>query len=95
MFGIKNKWNLHEEEQNEKIHNLYKEIDSIKKEIRSLYNVTDVRENKCTVFENGVSDTLNEIKEDLVNSKIEEYRFRILEFANRINKEDINKEYYD
>lgn len=95
MFGIKNKWNLHEEEQNEKLKIIENEIETLKLEIKSLYNVTEIRENKCTVFENGVSDTLNEIKEDLLHSKIEEYRFRILEFANSICKEDFNKEYYD
>ena len=95
MFGIKNKWGIHEEQQNAKMQLMEREIETIKSDIRDLRNITTVREDKCTVFENGVSDTLNDIKDDLLHSKIEEYRFRILEFANNINKEDYNKEYYD
>ena len=77
------------------MHELERELESIKKEVDDLRSIAKIRDDKCTVFEHDVSDILKEIKDDLLQAQIEEIRYRILDFSCAIQKRRYTKEFYD
>lgn len=95
MFGIKNKWGIHEEEQNMKIDKLETELKELKEEVTKVKIEAKEATKKRKEFEQKITKSLGDISNSLVSSRIDELRGRILEFSNACSTRQYNKESFD
>ena len=95
IFGIKTRWSEHEEEQTKQIIELKSEIEHIKNEIDDIKETNKHNTEKRIEFETCVSNSLNEIKDTMIQDKIQSYRNELLDFCNAARIREYSKENYD
>lgn len=94
ILGLKNKWEIHEEDQGKQISELKKEVDSIKTEVNELKVYSKEAKEKRMQFETETTNMLKEIKEDMLEEKIERFRSEILDFSSGVKTRNYNQESY-
>lgn len=95
MFNIKNGFEIHEEEQNKKIRELKDELDTVKQQVSDLKSYSKEAKEKRLQFEIDTTDTLKEIREDMIKNRVDTLRSRILEFGSSCKIKDYTKENFD
>lgn len=86
-FGIRTKWDLREEQEQKAIDELETGLNELRKDF-----VQDCKNRDQ--FEVDVTETLKEIREDIIDDKISRVRWEIIDFANCCKKREYNKEAY-
>lgn len=95
LLGIKTEKEIHEEQQGKDIRKIEKEVETVKKEIDEIREYSKEATKKRKDFEVSVTDALADIKDQMLQDKIERYRSQILDFGNACKKREYNKEAYD
>ena len=95
LIGIKTVHELNEENQEERIGSLKKEVDDIKEEIDDIREYEKDATKKRKEFESNVTSTLSEIKDEMFETRVSNIKRELLDFANAITKREYNKECYD
>ena len=93
-FGISNKWERHEQEQNIKIQDLNDKIKTIKLDVDELRRYSKDAKDQREKFEERTTNVLKEIRNDMIEEKIERIRSSIIEFASCLKLRDYNQESY-
>lgn len=94
-FGIQNKWERHEQEQNAKIQDLNDEMKAIKNDINELCAYSKNAKTQRLQFEEHTTQMLKEIRDDMIKEKIERLRSSIIEFSACVRLRDYNQESYN
>lgn len=92
LFGLQTKWDIREENEQKSIRQLEQEVNAIKKEIDSLKDSECKDHAKCDEFQRRVCKSLDEIKRDRIEEKIQRYRSEILDFCNACQNRDYSEE---
>lgn len=95
FFGITNRWERREMEQNEQIEDLKTKVGDIQKQVNELKAYSKEAKEKRLEFENATTETLKEIRDDMVKSRVDTLRNRILEFGSSCKIKDYTKENFD
>ena len=95
LFGLQTKWDIREENEQKSIKQLEQEVNDIKQEIDSLKESEYMDHAKCDEFQRKIATTLDEIKKDMIDDKIQRYRSEILDFCNACQKREYSKENFD
>lgn len=95
FFGIETKWSLKEKARDKKIENLEADISKVQEEIKNINeNRTHDREQSFKIQKDlianfsQVTNTLADIKNDILEDKIERKRWNILNFADELRHND-------
>ena len=94
-FEIDTKSTKREKMQTESINKLEKEVDTIKEEIKEIKDNSKHATKKRIEFEESVSESLREIKKEIIQNKIDTLREGILDFSNACKCREYSKEAYD
>lgn len=94
-FGIQNKWERHEQEQNVKIRDLDDKMKAIKNDVDELRVYSHEAKEKRLEFEKETTTMLKEIRNDMIEEKIERLRSSIIEFSACVRLRDYNQESYN
>ena len=92
IFGIRTKWDDHEQQQTKEILELKQEVVKIKQEVEDIKSTNKHDTNKRIEFEECVTKSLNTIKNDMLDEKIQRMRSEILDFAAGLKIKDYNEE---
>lgn len=95
FLGIKNGIQLHEEEQARQITDLKNKINTIETELNDLKAYSKEAKKSRLAFENDTTATLREIRDDMIKSRVDTLRNRILEFGSSCKIKDYTKENFD
>lgn len=95
ILGIKDRWDLHEESQGKQIADLKEQVNNIRIEVDELKSYSKEAKEKRMEFENSTTDTLREIREQMIQDRVDTLRTRILEFGSSCQVKQYTKENYD
>ena len=93
-FGIQNKWERHEQEQNVKIQDLDDKIKTIKSDVDELRTYSKAAKTQRLQFEEHTTQILNDIRNDMIEERIERIRAHLIEFASCLKLRDYTQEAY-
>lgn len=94
ILGIKNGYELMNEDQNKEIKYLKAEVECVKKDISELKTYSKDSKDKRLQFEKDTTKTLSEIRKDMLEEKTERLRSEILDFASGVKTRNYNQESY-
>ena len=95
ILGLRNRWELQDEEQGKQITELKSQIKEIKSEVEDLKIYNKEAKEKRIEFEIATTKTLKEIRDEMVQDRVETLRTRILEFGSSCQVKQYTKENFD
>ena len=94
ILGIKNRFELMNDDQNNEIKSLKSEMEYVKKDINELKTYSKDAKDRRVEFEREVTKTLQQICDDMLEEKTERLRSEILDFASGVKTRNYNQESY-
>lgn len=95
LVGLRSVKEIHEENQEKEIQKIEEEVGSIKDDVAELQTYSKEATKKRKEFEMYITNTLAEMKEDMIDDRINRIRWEILDFSNSCSKRNYNKEAFD
>ena len=95
ILGLKNKWEILNDNQSTEINDLKKQINNVKIELDDLKSYSREAKEKRIKFESETTETLKEIRDDMVRNRVDTIRGKILEFGSSCKIKDYTKENFD
>lgn len=95
ILGLKNRWELTNDSQNDQIEKLKLNVEKIEHEVDELKTYSKEAKAKRIQFETETTNTLKEIRNEMVQDRVETLRTRILEFGSSCQVKQYTKENFD